>query len=134
MSFPNQLASPKPLRLLLTGGGARLALLLAMCLAPRIWMADRIGGVCPDGALYIEKAQHLEQDGPPAVRDSYDFNFYLLVLRAWHRAGLDWETAGTTWGILASSLAVLPLFGWVRRMFDDRVALLAGSCTPRIPS
>ncbi len=127
MSFPNQLADPKPLRLPLTGAGARLALLLALCLAPRIWMADRIGSVCPDGALYIEKAQHLEQDGPPATPDSYDFNFYLLVLRAWHRAGLDWEMAGTVWGILASSLAVLPLFGWVRRMFDDRVALLAGA-------
>ncbi len=127
MSFPNPLSDPKPLRLCLTGAGARLALLLAMCLAPRIWMADRIGSVCPDGAFYIEKAQHLGEDGPPAAQDSYEFNLYLLVLSAWHRAGLSWEAAGTVWGILAGSLTVLPLFGWVRRMFDDRVALLAGA-------
>jgi hypothetical protein len=126
MSFPNQLSDPKPLRLPLPGAAARLVLLLAMCLVPRIWMAERIDGICPDGAFYIDKAEHLAKDGPPAVQDTYDFNLYLLVLGAWHRAGLDWETASTVWGVLAGSLAVLPLFGWARRMFDDRVALLAG--------
>ena len=29
------------------------------------------------------------------------------------------------WSLLISSLVVLPLFGWVRRQFDDRVALVA---------
>jgi len=39
--------------------------------------------------------------------------------------GLDWELAAGLWGVTVSSLVVLPLWGWVRRQFDDRVALVA---------
>jgi 4-amino-4-deoxy-L-arabinose transferase-like glycosyltransferase len=124
MRFPNQLSEPKPLRLLLTGAGARLVLLLILCLAPRIWMAQRLNGVCSDGAFHLDKAQQIEQRLRRAPQDAYDFNVYPLLLGVWHHAGLEWETAAKVWGVLAGSLVVLPLFGWLRRMFDDRVALL----------
>jgi hypothetical protein len=127
MRFPNQLSEPKPFRLLLTGAGARLILLLLLCLAPRIWMAYRLNGVCPDGAFHLDKAQQLEQRRLRAPQDGYDFNVYPLLLGVWHHAGLDWEAAAKVWGVLAGSLVVLPLFGWLRRMFDDRLALLG--CT-----
>jgi hypothetical protein len=127
MSFPNPLRDPRPSRLVLTGAGARLLLLLAMCLAPRIWIAARIEGVCPDGAFYIGKAQQLGEQLPGVVRDGYDFNFYTLLLAAWHRTGLSWDMAAKVWGVLAASLAVLPLFGLARRMFDERLALLIGA-------
>jgi hypothetical protein len=126
MTFPNQLAQPKPLRWPLTSAGGKLTLLLVLCLLPRGFMAWRMETLSPDGATYIEKAlavQNGELRGPVS---SHDFNVYPLVLAALHRAGLDWETAAKLWGVLAGGLAVLPLFGWVRRMFDDRVALLAG--------
>ncbi len=42
-----------------------------------------------------------------------------------HRAGLPWETAAKWYGVVLASLAVLPLFGWVRRQFDDVVAVVA---------
>ena len=44
----------------------------------------------------------------------------LVVL---HRLGLDWEVAGSLWGVLMGAAVVLPLFGWLRRQFDRRVAL-----------
>jgi hypothetical protein len=50
-------------------------------------------------------------------------NPFPIVLAMLHRAGLDWEPAGEAWSLLMSSLVVLPLFGWLRRQFDDRVAL-----------
>jgi len=125
MRFPNHLSEPKPQRMVLTGSGARLVLLLAMCLAPRMWMAQRIDGVCPDGAFHLGKAQQVEQNTTRAPRDGYDFNVYPLIISAWHRTGLEWETAAKVWGVLSGSLVVLPLFGWLRRMFDDRVAFLS---------
>ena len=38
---------------------------------------------------------------------------------------MDWELAAAVWGVTISSLVVLPLWGWARRQFDDRVALVA---------
>ena len=52
-------------------------------------------------------------------------NIYPLILTGLHRLGLDWELAAGLWGVTVSSLVVLPLWGWVRRQFDDRVALVA---------
>jgi 4-amino-4-deoxy-L-arabinose transferase-like glycosyltransferase len=48
-----------------------------------------------------------------------------VVLAVLNRLGLSWEMGGAIWGILVSCLVVLPLFGWVRRQFDDTVAFLA---------
>ena len=48
-----------------------------------------------------------------------------MALAGLHRLGFDWETAAEFYGVLLSTLAVLPLFGWVRRQFDDRVATVA---------
>ncbi len=47
------------------------------------------------------------------------------MLAALHRAGFGWESAAKFYGVLAATLAVIPLFGWVRRQFDDRVAVIA---------
>src|SRR5438105_6397238 len=57
MSFPNQLSDPKPLRLVLTGAGARLTLLFLLALAPRLWVAERMEVLCSDGVFHIAKAQ-----------------------------------------------------------------------------
>ena len=48
-----------------------------------------------------------------------------MILAAVHCAGIPWEATGKVWGVLISTLLVLPLFGWVRRQFDDRVALIS---------
>src|SRR5437868_9313526 len=117
MSFPNQLSDRKPIRLILTGAGARLTFLFLLALVPRVWVAGRIDALCNDAVVYIGKAQQIEQGTARPAHDGYDLNTYPLVLCAWHRSGLDWEMAAKVWGVLAGSLAVLPLFGWVRRMF-----------------
>jgi 4-amino-4-deoxy-L-arabinose transferase-like glycosyltransferase len=52
-------------------------------------------------------------------------SIYPAILAVMHRAGLDWATAAKVWGVLASTLVIMPLYGWVRRQFDDRVALAA---------
>ena len=126
MTFPNPLADPRPRRRLLAKAIGIPLFLFLFCLAPRAWMAVRLESICPDGVFYIQKAEHLlHHDQPHASSPLYDLNVFPVVLSWLYRAGLDWETAARVWGVFASSLAVLPLFGWVRRMFDDRIAVLA---------
>ena len=54
-----------------------------------------------------------------------NINVYPLVLIGLHRMGLDWIFAAKMWGVLTGTAIVLPLFDWLRRMFNDRIALLA---------
>ncbi len=103
-----------------------LAALLAACLLPRVLMAGRVTAVCPDGVVYFRMAGELER----AQLDSQDagrlqFGTYPVALATLHRLGLESEAAAKIYGVLLSSLAVLPLFGWARRQFDDRVAIVA---------
>jgi hypothetical protein len=88
-------------------------------------MAWKIGGICPDAMLYLRMAESLEHGDLPGALEGIRFNAFPVVLMLLHRAGMPWEMAGAWWGVAISSCTVLPLFGWVRRQFDDRVALAA---------
>jgi 4-amino-4-deoxy-L-arabinose transferase-like glycosyltransferase len=123
--YSNHLAVPQPERLRLPRAHWLLLLLVLLCLIPRALMALRIPSVCPDGVLYIHLAQAIEAgDWRSGFRDMA-FNIYPLILVGLHHLGLGWELAAGLWGVTVSSLVVLPLWGWVRRQFDDRVALVA---------
>ena len=75
--------------------------------------------------LYIQLAKAFEAGDLRAGFREMALNVYPVILMVLHRLGLDWETAAALWGVTISSLVVLPLWGWVRRQFDDRVALVA---------
>jgi 4-amino-4-deoxy-L-arabinose transferase-like glycosyltransferase len=123
--YANHLTVPQPERLQLPPARWLLLILVLLCLIPRAVMAMRIPSVCPDGVLYIHLAQAIEAgDWRSGFRDM-NLNIYPLILTVLHRLGLDWELAAGLWGVMVSSLVVLPLWGWVRRQFDDRVALVA---------
>ncbi len=123
--YPNHLATPRPERLRLPSAGWLLILLVALCLIPRALMALRIPSVCPDGVLYIRLAQAIEAGDFKSGFQDMALNTYPLILAVLHRLGLEWQLAAALWGVTISSLVVLPLWGWVRRQFDDRVALVA---------
>ncbi len=123
--YPNHLALPRPERLRLPPAGWLLAAMVLLCLAPRAMMALRITSVCPDGVIYIHAAKAIESGNLRVAFRDFDLNTYPIILAALHRLGLDWELAAGLWGVTISSLVVLPLWGWARRQFDDRVALLA---------
>lgn len=122
--FPNRIASPTPV---VADSPRRYGLLLALLLAallPRLVMASLIPTICSDGTTYVAAAESIERDGLRS-RAGYHLNLYPVILTGLHRLGFSWEIAGKTWGVLCSVLVVLPLFGWVRRQFDDRVATFA---------
>jgi hypothetical protein len=123
--FPNHLAALQPELRSIPPARWLLPLLVALCLAPRAAMTLRIPSICPDGVLYIHLAQAIEAGDLRTALNDMSLNIYPVILMLLHRLGLDWETAAALWGVTISSLVVLPLWGWVRRQFDDRVALVA---------
>ena len=123
--FPNHLADPQPQHRVFAACGWTLAGLVFLCLAVRVPMALRITTIISDGVVYVEQARSLEKDDLRAGIRDRNVNTFPIILSLLHRTGLDWQTAGAAWGVAISSLVVLPLYGWVRRQFDDRVARMA---------
>ena len=101
-----------------------LLLLVVLCLIPRVLMALRIPSVCPT-ACCIHLAQAIEAGDWRSGFGRMALNIYPIILMLLHRIGLGWESAAAVWGVTISSLVVLPLWGWARRQFDNRVALVA---------
>ena len=130
-NYPHGLNHRAPTAPLTRRQGLALVALVLLCLAPRALMAWRLDYVCPDALYYISAAKAL--DAGQAADDRK--GLYPWVLVGLHRAGLDWEAAGRLWGVAASTLVVLPLFGWIRRRFDFRLAVLTGvlyACHPNL--
>lgn len=100
-----------------------LGLLFLLCAVPRVLMAGCLSEVCDDSYYYISVANALGEMDYDVAFAYLNLNVYPLILLGLHRLGLEWVFAGQLWGILVSSLTILPLFGWVRRLFDDRVAV-----------
>jgi len=123
--FPNRLATAsRPDRRIPAAPRVLLALFL-LALAPRALMAVRVNAICYDGVLYLHLAERFEQGDLEGGLGTLGLNTYPAILGVMMRLGLDGETAGKWWGVLVASAVVLPLFGWVRRQFDDRVAAMA---------
>lgn len=119
-TFPNQLETPHPHCRPVSPTRWLLSLLVLFCFVPRAWLAWKLPGMEYDGPVYVQAAKDLERG------HRVELNTYPFILLGLHRAGLSWEAAGQCWGVAMGSLLVLPLFGWVRRQYNDRVAL--GAC------
>lgn len=102
--------------------GWQLFVLFLLCLIPRIWMASLTNTVCNDAYFYVITAAAFQEGNLSSAFGYLNLNIYPLILWGLHSLGLDWIFAGTAWSVLISSLAVLPLFGWIRRLFSDQVA------------
>lgn len=98
--------------------------LFLFCLLIRTWYACRIHVICNDGALYIKLAQAWSEGNVEGGLGFLRLNSYPLILAGVHSLGLDWEAASKVWGVAIASLTILPLFGWLRRQFNDAVAIV----------
>ncbi len=123
--YPNHLANPQPERLPLPSSRRLLLFLVVLCIVPRVAIALRIPCIAGDGVNYVAAAKAFESHHYRDALLEGGANIYPIILASLHSIGLDWETAAALWGIAAASLVVLPLWGWVRRQFDDRTALVA---------
>ena len=81
--------------------------------------------VNPDGVSYLHLSNYLFEGNLEKGMAEYGVNTFLCLLTLFKRLGLDPFYAGVWWNVVVSSIVVLPLFGWVRRMFDGRIAVIA---------
>ncbi|MGA2033890.1 MAG: glycosyltransferase family 39 protein [Thermoguttaceae bacterium] len=98
--------------------------LLLLCLLPRAIVAWRMPAVCNDAVLYIRLADSFRNGNVSEGLHAIRLNLFPILLAGVHCLGFDWELGGKLWGVLISSCTVLPLYGWTRRQFDERVALV----------
>jgi len=103
----------------------QLGLVLILCFVPRAIAAWRLSAVCDDAYYYLHVADSLQRGHLARGLEYLNINVYPVLLIVLHRLGLDWIVAGKLWGVLMGTAVVLPLFGWLRRMFDERIATLA---------
>lgn len=114
---------PKPA--LRTRRLATISLLLLACFLPRAvaaWHWDVLWG---DSLHYVNASIALEQGDFKKGFAEFGLNIYPLMLIPLRRLGIDWQIAGKWFSVLAATFAVVPIWAWLRRMFDDRTATLA---------
>ncbi|QDT36377.1 ArnT family glycosyltransferase [Stratiformator vulcanicus] len=78
-----------------------------------------------DAFYYSAVAQSLVDGNLFDAFEYLNLNLFTAILGAAQACGIDPLAAGTAIGIVSAGLTVPLLFGWVRRMYDDQVALAA---------
>jgi hypothetical protein len=121
--FPNRLgagpAESLPCR------GRLLALLVLLALLPRAAFALYWNQLWTDSVTFHNASLALAHGDLREGFRELGLNIYPLILWGLRATGLPWEQTAEWWSVALASAAVLPLFGWVRRQFDDRVATVA---------
>ncbi len=97
--------------------------LVFLCALPRIVLAWLMPAYCNDAYFYVYIADHITEGNLAPMLTSLGINIYPLILIAGHWLGFTWTGGGVVWGITVGSLTVLPLYGWLRRIGSDRLAL-----------
>jgi hypothetical protein len=100
-------------------------LLLVACIIPRALAAWNWEVLWGDSLRYHYASISLEQGNFEAGFAEFGLNVYPLILIPLRHLGIDWQITGKYFGVLVASCAVLPLWGWLRRMFNDRLAVVA---------
>ena len=97
--------------------------LVVLCALPRILLAWLMPAYCNDAYYYVYIADQITEGNLAPLLNSLGINVYPLILIAGHWLGFTWTGAGMVWGIAVGSLTILPLYGWLRRIGSDRLAL-----------
>ena len=100
-------------------------MLLLICLIPRAVAAWNWEVIWSDSLHYVRASVALEQGDFETGFGEFGLNIYPLILIPLRHLGIDWQIAGKWFGVFMASCTVVPLWGWLRRMFDDRLALIA---------
>ena len=95
------------------------------CFVPRAWIAYSWDLVWTDSITYLRAVEAIEHGDLQRAFDEAGLNTYPVILVAFRRLGIDWASGGKWLSVLMATAAVLPLFGWIRRQFDDQVAIVA---------
>lgn len=103
-----------------------LLLILLVACALRVFVLYRTPLIARDGMLYVGIARTINHGmWLDLVGDWFLFNPYPALIAWLNRCGVDFEFGGQLISVVASSLAVVPLYLWCRTAYDRRIAQLA---------
>jgi len=98
---------------------------LVLTLAVRFYLFKHYYTINNDGILYIQAARYFwEGDWIEGLASFYPPIFPLLIAAAYPLTG-EWELAGQFWPLILGVLVLFPLFGLIRRLYGQKVALAA---------
>lgn len=81
--------------------------------------------IAHDGILYIKMAKIIASGDLGKISEYSFFNLYPVLIALAHPIFGDWEWSGRMISAFLGSLTVIPFFLMVRKMIDQRVALVA---------
>ena len=106
----------------------RAALPMALVLsafALRLYAALVPGIIVPDGVVYIDTAKMIIAGQWQRVPELGVYSTYPFFIILFQKVFPDWETAGRMVSVVFGSLAVLPFYFLMKRMFDLKIVLVA---------
>lgn len=81
--------------------------------------------ITPDGLLYIKIARLIGAGNWKAVYEDGFYSTYPFIILLFQKVFHDWETAGRMASAVLGSLALLPFYFLLRRIFDLKIAVVA---------
>ena len=101
----------------------RIALgLLLLCLIPRLWAGTLHDILSPDAVSHLRWAEALEVGNTIGAFKYTGLNLYIPILLALKSFPCQWVVAAKWWSVAMAILAILPLYGWIRRQFNETLA------------
>ncbi len=98
--------------------------LLLLCLIPRLWAGTLHDILSPDAVSHLRWAEALEAGNTIGAFKYTGLNLYVPILLALKCFPCHWVVAAKWWSVAMAILAILPLYGWIRRQFNETLALL----------
>ncbi len=93
--------------------------------ALRLYAALVPGIIVPDGVVYIDTAKMIIAGQWQRVSEHGIYSAYPFFIIVFQKVFANWETAGRMVSVVFGSLAVLPFYFLIKRIFDMRIALVA---------
>lgn len=97
--------------------------LFMLALMLRIYAALVPGVIVPDGIIYINTGKMINAGQWQGISDFGVYSLYPFIIVVFQKIFSDWEVAARIVSILFGSLAIVPLYFLVKRMFDMKIAL-----------
>jgi hypothetical protein len=111
------------------------SILFLSALGPRLYSALAPGIIVPDGIMYINTAKLIDAGEWGKIAQYSFYNLYPFLIAIFHKLIPDWELSARILSVLSGSLAVLPFYWIMKRLFDIRLAVIASiffSISPRL--
>ena len=93
--------------------------------ALRLYAALVPGIIVPDGVVYIDTAKMILSGQWQKVSEQGIYSAYPFLIVLFQKMFVDWETAGRMVSVVFGSLAVLPFYFLIKRIFDIKIAVIA---------